>query len=447
MNGGGAQVSSAAMEALIPTVLVSLVALGMAVAFFSADRKSPTSRALAVTLALIGLAIVLNGGAHELGLSARRYSGWLALPEAAAMIAVLEWLLRVRRTIPAGALDTRGGDWMLRLGQLSGASYALLAMLAPELRARDFQFAATNADSLSRPGFWLFAGPILFACLAGLLSILLLLRRQPDRPERVRVFGVAASMPFFVSGFVLPESIAAVTVLLGEMIMLIGATQYHVLQGQRGQFMSRFLSTQVADLVRRQGIEQAMERNSLEITVVVSDLRGFTAYAGAQPSARVIEVLRDYYDAVGAVVAEYGGTIKDYAGDGILILVGAPLPIAEHARIGLQIAHRVRDAAGAITDRWATGEHRLGIGVGVASGTVTVGIIGGASRLEYTAVGPAVNLASRLCEQAADREILIDGRTSELAADARLEPRPPLQVKGFAMPVSLYALPVAGAAA
>ena len=435
------------MEALIPTVLVSLVALGMAVAFFSADRQSPTSRALAMTLALIGLSIVLNGSAHQLGLSDRRYSGWLALPESAAVIAVLEWLLRVRRTIPAGALDTRGGDGMLRIGQLSGGLYGVFAVLAPDLRATDFQFAVSNADSLTRPGFWLFAGPILFAGLAGLMSILLLLRRQPDRPERVRVYGVAASMPLFMASFVLPESIAAITSLVGEMILLIGATQYHVLQGQRGQFMSRFLSTQVAELVRRRGIEQAMERKSLEITVVVSDLRGFTAYAGAQPSDRVIEVLRDYYDAVGAVVAEYGGTIKDYAGDGILILVGAPLPIAEHARIGLAIAHRVRDAVGGVTDRWTSGEHRLGIGVGVASGPVTVGIIGGSSRLEYTAVGPAVNLASRLCEQAADREILIDARTSGLAGDARLEARPPLQVKGFAEPVPLYALPMAGAPA
>lgn len=447
MNGGGAQVSSAAMEALIPALLVSLVALGMAVAFFSADRQSPTSRALAATLALIAIAIFVNGGAVELGLAGRRYSGWLALPEAAAIIGVLEWLLRVRRTIPAGSLDTRGGDHMLRLGQLSGLLFGVFSIAAPERLAADFQFAATSADALSRPGFWLFAGPILFAGLAGLLSILLLLRRRPDRPERVRVLGVAASMPFFMAAFVLPASLASITVLVGEMIMLVGATQYHVLQGQRGQFMSRFLSTQVADLVRRRGIEQAMERNSLEITVVVSDLRGFTAFAGAQPSGRVIDVLRDYYDAVGAVVSEYGGTIKDYAGDGILILVGAPLPVADHARIGLRIAHRLRDEAGRVTDRWSGDGHRLGIGVGVASGTVTVGIIGGASRLEYTAVGPAVNLASRLCEQAADREILIDARTSELATGIALEARMPLQVKGFAEPVSLYALPMAGAPA
>jgi class 3 adenylate cyclase len=71
---------------------------------------------------------------------------------------------------------------------------------------------------------------------------------------------------------------------------------------------------------------------------------------------------------------------------------------------------------------------------------VTVGVIGSAA-LEYTAVGSAVNLASRLCEQAADTEILIDARTSQLAPQEALEARAPLRVKGFAEPVALYAAP------
>jgi class 3 adenylate cyclase len=155
----------------------------------------------------------------------------------------------------------------------------------------------------------------------------------------------------------------------------------------------------------------------------------------------VIQVLRDYYDAVGEVVAEFGGTIKDYAGDGILILVGAPIPMADHAVVALRIAARVRAAARGVTERWSSDKHRLGIGIGVASGFVTVGVIGSASRLEYTAVGAAVNLASRLCEQALDGEILIDARTRELGGELSIEMRAPLAVKGFAELVPLFALP------
>jgi class 3 adenylate cyclase len=193
--------------------------------------------------------------------------------------------------------------------------------------------------------------------------------------------------------------------------------------------------------VRERGLSGAMQQNYLEITVVVSDVRGFTAYAQSHPSSRVIQVLRDYYDAVGEVVAAYGGTIKDFAGDGILILVGAPIAIPDHAAVGLAIARGVRTAAQQVTRRWSSEEHRLGLGIGVASGFVTVGVIGSASRLEYTAVGPAVNLASRLCEQATDGEILVDGRTRELAAEAGLEVREPATVKGFEEKVPLYALP------
>jgi adenylate cyclase len=252
---------------------------------------------------------------------------------------------------------------------------------------------------------------------------------------------MSIAVPFFVAGFILPLNQAALSVVLGEIIFLIGGVHYHVLQGNRAQFMSRFLSPQVAQIVRDRGMESAMQQNYLEVTVVCSDIRGFTPYAQAHPPERVIQVLREYYDAVGKVVAEYSGTIKDFAGDGILILVGAPLPVPQQARVGLEMARHVREAGREVTRRWSTSGHRLGLGVGVASGYVAVGIIGSASRLEYTAVGPAVNLASRLCELAADGDILVDARTSELAGESALRSRDSVPVKGYAEPVPLFALP------
>lgn len=434
---------AATMSSIIPQILVSLVALGMAVAFVIADRQSPTSRALSAALFFIGLAIVLNAGFLSLRASAPAWSGWLALPETGAMAAVLEWVLRVRRTVPAGERDVKLGDFMLRLGQAVALLYSLLSLLFPDVRARDFLFAFSHGDALARPGFWLFATPVLFTALTGVFSGALLLNRRPDRTERLRILALALATPFLVAGFVLRPDYGAVSEVLGQMIFLVGAVQYHVQQGQRGQFMSRFLSAQVAALVRERGLAGAMQQNYLEITAVVCDLRGFTAFAQAHPSSRVIQVLHDYYDAVGRVVAAHGATIKDYAGDGVLILVGAPLPLADHASVGLAIARELRETVGTVTRKWSSGAHRLGVGIGVASGFVTVGVIGSASRLEYTAVGPAVNLASRLCEQAADGEILVDARTRELAREVPLEPRPPISVKGFDEAVALYALPLA----
>jgi adenylate cyclase len=426
---------------LIPHTIVSLVALGMGLAFLSADRHSPSSRWLASTLGFVGISIYFNIILITDVESLKDLSGWFAVPETVAMVAMLEWLLRVRHTVPARpGMNVTFGDRVLRIGQVSAVLYCVLAVLYPLRRSEEFLGALTSVEALSRPGFWMFCTPVLVSMLTGLGAILLLLNRKPDLAERLRVVAFAFSVPFFAASFVLPLQASALAMVLGEIILLIGAVHYHVLQGQRGQFMSRFLSPQVARLVSDRGLAAAMQESHLEITVVCCDLRGFTAYAQAHPSERVLKILRQYYDAVGHIAGEYGATIKDFAGDGVLILVGAPLPVENHARVGLEIARRIRDACRSLTALWSSADHRLGIGVGVASGMVTVGVIGSATRLEYTAVGSTVNLASRLCEQAQHAEILVDRRTAELAGDGGLAARAPLGVKGFSGPVPHFAL-------
>lgn len=421
--------------------LVSLIALGMALAFITADAQSRTSQALALSLASTGIAIFLNVSLIDMADTVPPWSGWLALPESLALVAMLEWLLRVRRTLPAApGMNTSTGDRILRVGQVSAALYTVASVIAPETRVEFFVRAAAHPDSMTDWRFWIFAAPIEFAALCGFASILLLLNRKPDRSEKIRVIAMAMAVPFFLSGFVLPRDLAAVACVIGEILLLIGSVRYYMEQGQRGQFMARFLSPDVAKLVHERGLSQAMQENQLEITVVSCDLRGFTPYAAAAPSKEVLRVLRDYYDAVGEVVGAYGATIKDYAGDGILILVGAPIAMSDHAMRGIEMARRIRAVCIERSRAWGPQGSRLGIGIGVASGSVTVGVIGTAA-LEYTAVGSAVNLASRLCEQAQHAEILVDARTCELLPGNVLECREPLRVKGFAEPVALFAAP------
>jgi adenylate cyclase len=421
--------------------LVALVALGMALAFIVADRHSPTSRALAVAFAFIGIALDLGivvGVQYPVPLW---LLGCFAITEAIAIVALLEWILRVRQTVPAGSLNTRTGDVVLRLGQASAFLYAGLSVALPGVRAREFLGGLAEPEPLSTPGFWLFAAPIAFSCVCALGGMLLLLNRRPDRPERVRVLAMIAALPFMAASMVVGLEFAALVMTLGLLCFLVGAVEYHVLQGQRGQFMSRFLSPQVAALVSRRGLAHAMQENLQDLTIVCCDLRGFTAYAQAHPSPHVLRVLREYYDAVGAVVARYGATIKDFAGDGVLVLVGAPLAQPDHARVGVQVARDIRAAVREVVRRASSPEHRLGIGVGVASGPVTVGVIGSSGRYEYTAVGPAVNLASRLCEIARDCEVLLAAATTEQAhCDEVLEPRAAVPVKGYAEPVALFNL-------
>ena len=431
-----------------PHVITSLLALGMALAFIVADRHSPTSRALALFLGSVGIAIAVTV-LIELPLRRMRgvpaWGGVFALPEMLAFVFSYEWVLRVRRTVPARNLRTRGPDNLLRVAQALAVLYGLASLLFPEERAEHFANALVlEAGRRVDPEFYIFAVPLCVSLLLGVYSGLLMLRRRPDRAETLRLIAFVVSAPFMASGMVLPGNIAPIPTAIGMLVFLVGAVQYHVIQGRRAQFMSRFLAPQVAELVRTRGLKSATEEKTVELSVVCCDLRGFTAFSEATSSQKVMRILREYYDAVGAAAAASGGTIKDQAGDGVLILVGAPVAFEDHARRAFELAKRIRDSGIAVTTRWSDAELRLGVGVGVATGYVTVGVIGAASRLEYTAVGPAVNLAARLCSEAAHGEVLVDSRTSELldaeTGRKELKPGEALRLKGFPQPVQSYVL-------
>ena len=433
-----------------PQIIVSLLALGMALSFILADRSSPISRTLSAFLACIGISISAN---VLIGIPLRAKSGVLAwdgvfaIPEVLAFVFAYEWLLRVRRTIPAGNLRTAGADKMLRVAQALAVFYGLVSLAFPELRVAHFLNLMRNPNEALHPTFFLFAVPLSTSLILATASGLLMLNRRPDRAETLRGVAFLIGAPFMASGLVLPVHIAPVATAIGLLIFLVGAVQYHVIQGSRAQFMARFLSPQVAKLVSERGLKSATDEQTLEISVVCCDLRGFTAFSAATSSKKVIQILREYYDAVGTAAAAFGGTIKDQAGDGVLILVGAPIALDDHAQRAMEMAKQIRLQGVAVTERWSDAELRLGVGVGVASGFVTVGVIGAGSRLEYTAVGPAVNLSARLCSEALHAQILFDSRTLELltspAQRSELKPGESLQLKGFSSPVQSYVLAAA----
>jgi len=426
--------------------------MGMALAFIIADRSSPTSRALALFLASVGVSIGVGSQIayprHYEGI-VTWWDGVFAIPEALAFFFAYEWILRVRRTVPARNLNTQGPDRLLRIAQALVVFYVLMALAFPQVRVAKFLGAGfREAFMAAEAEFWMFALPLTLSLALAMFSALMMLNRRPDRAEATRLIAFAVAAPFMASGVVLPNNMAPVVTAIGLLIFLVGGVQYHVTQGRRAQFMSRFLSPQVAELVGRRGLKSATDEQTLEVSVVCCDLRGFTAFTAATSSQKVMHILREYYDTVGAAAAECGGTIKDQAGDGVLILVGAPIAYPDHAQRALRMAARIRLSGMEITARWSDADLQLGVGVGVASGFVTVGVIGAASRLEYTAVGPAVNLASRLCAEAAHGEVLIDPRTIELLGEeARsrhpLRPGEALQLKGFQQPVQSYMLAAA----
>lgn len=426
-------------------LVIALLLGGMAVAFALADRRNPTSRAMAAALGWISAAITLNvlvaAPLHAKDVETA-WDGVFALPETLAFAYALEWLLRVLRSAPGGRSRA---TILLRAAQALAFVYGLTALLLPQLRTHQFvnilRHAADDGHTPHWPSFLLFAGPLAGALLLAAVAGLGAYRCRPEHAEAERVLAFIVGAPLVAAAMILPLHAAPYAAALGLAVFLAGTVRYHVAQGERTAFLARFLSPQVAELVGREGLASAMRVRTLEVSVVSCDLRGFTAYSVAHSSERVIEILREFYDAVGIAAVECGATIKDQAGDGVLMLVGAPLASHDHAACALALAERIRRRALAVTRRMSDGEIRLGVGVGVATGAVTVGVIGAASRLEYTAVGPAVNLACRLCSEAASGEILVAHTTKTAAPAADLRFARPLILKGFGGLTDTYSLP------
>lgn len=214
------------------------------------------------------------------------------------------------------------------------------------------------------------------------------------------------------------------------------AQQQQALIEERAQ-LSRFLAPEVTRMVRERGIEATLVPETLTLTAVCCDLRGFTRYTEQHGAAQMARVLRDYYETIVAVARRYGATVKDFAGDGALILVGAPIARPDHAEVGHKLARDLIVDVKKVTDAMRREAAALGVGAGVASGPCAVGAIGSQSRLEYTAVGSAVNLAARLCGRAQDGEILIAPDTAARIPRVAAWREEPMQLSGFAAPLSV----------
>jgi class 3 adenylate cyclase len=198
----------------------------------------------------------------------------------------------------------------------------------------------------------------------------------------------------------------------------------------------------VAEIVERAGKEDLLGAQRADVVVIFCDLRGFTAFSAKADPEEVMRVLGEYYEALGAIIVRYEATLTHFAGDGMMVLLNAPVPCPDNPAIrGVRMAADMQSAVQAIIAGWRARGHALGFGIGLAKGVATVGRIGYEGRHDYTAIGSVANLASRLCDEAGDGQILIDpaaaAAVSEIMAVTRLEAR---ELKGFGEQVSIYAV-------
>ncbi len=182
---------------------------------------------------------------------------------------------------------------------------------------------------------------------------------------------------------------------------------------------------------------------TVRAAIMICDLRDFTRISDNWPRDDVIDLLNDYFDAMSEPIARHGGEILKFIGDGLLAIF--PLSLTDAGARLLQAVNEARQAMAALNERnAATGRAPLNYGIGIHVGDVMYGNIGSRSRLDFTVIGPAVNMASRLeaLTKQVGKPVLLSREFAELVQPQfALEDVGRYDVRGFSEPIELFAYP------
>lgn len=202
--------------------------------------------------------------------------------------------------------------------------------------------------------------------------------------------------------------------------------------------MQKFVSQSTLEMIRqRERPVSGGERRQL--TILFSDIRGFTAFADRCPPEEAVRVLNQCLGLQAECVGRFGGDVDKFVGDSVVALFSGDDMALRAIRCAIEIHRSLESAA-------ADGSMPpLGVGIGIATGEVVLGSVGSGDRLDFTAIGSHVNLASRLCALADPREVLLSADTFALVGDLVAADRlDPIAIKGFQAPVVVYRMAIRG---
>jgi adenylate cyclase len=329
------------------------------------------------------------------------------------------------------------------------ATSADQAMSGAEIQAAAIQTVLDGLPLRSTSG-WLDG---LLIGVLGLLGAVTTLRLGPQRAALAGIvaavaFAGIAQLAFDEGGWIVAGLYPLLALGLGFVGALGVATTLGAFERERVRdLFARFVPEAVVDEVLARtddGLRLGGERKV--VTVMFSDIRGFTAYSEKQPPEVVIAVLNEYLTIMSEVILEHGGTLIAYMGDGIMAVFGAPAEMGDHADRALAAAEQM---AGPALDRInahlrARGDEPFRIGIGLNAGPVMAGNVGSERRMEYSTIGDTTNTASRLETMTKGTPHMIF--LSQTVRDMLTRPRPDLvhvdrmAVRGKEAPVTVWSI-------
>jgi len=212
------------------------------------------------------------------------------------------------------------------------------------------------------------------------------------------------------------------------------------------RIFGRYVSEEVVSslLENPEGLEIRGEKR--RVSILMSDLRGFSSLSEALSPPQVVSLLNDYLGSMSEVIQRYGGTIDEFIGDAVLAFFGAPLSGEDDAERAVAAAIAMQLAMVQVNERnRRTGLPEIEMGIGIATGDVIVGNIGSEKRTKYGAVGSSVNLASRIESYTLGGEVLISDATLEATrASVRTSRTREVHPKGLAAPIRIHRVSAIG---
>lgn len=202
----------------------------------------------------------------------------------------------------------------------------------------------------------------------------------------------------------------------------------------------RYVSPEVMETILKDPDIDYLSTDRKEITVLFSDLRGFTSYSEANDPDDVVEVLNEHLEAMTSVILRYRGTIDKFVGDEIMALFGAPVYYEGHSLRAIKAALDMQKAHKRLISKLKSkGVKMPGIGIGINTGDMVVGNIGSKHRTDYTVIGDSVNTGARLCDIAKAGEVIIPQQVyAEVKSSIRARKLKPIPVKGKSKKLNIY---------